>query len=352
MKPMSPSFGTPSGRITVTLGTEASAVIAPRSSFLARSRSARTITSHRHAPLPFILPTSAFLFYTASPTLRSMSWPLVPLLCTVLITAGVAADKILHDREHKRVRKSLKRLWDRLDKTPVPQIPKFVARRTLAATASIFGRRKWSFRAPALICLLSFGFTVTALALGSWLARADLSVLYEVMSVDPAHFLLTNLLFDSITILVTLSVLQVIKRVHPGLGLILLFVDCLLAYLLAITCLYSIFWVTWPSPLPFSWLDTFSFPAQVRDAPRPNPDLRPIIAFFCFAATTLFPTVVYALLVLATTMAKPLISAVRSAALYVLRPTWDPKKDTIFTILGSLLAFLVAVAGVIHYFLT
>ena len=292
-----------------------------------------------------------------------MSWATLAILAVVPAAIGSAADKIMHDREKNRIHDFLLRVWNRVDDTAVPCLPQLMAKCTLAATRFVFGPRLWSPRAVGLGIALSFTLSSLAMAVGltdnimpptlleirlSDVVRRGLPELLRILDIQIASMLLTNLLFDVLTCLVTLHILRTVERARPHIVIIVVVLDCFLAFVFAIGC------VCVPSLLLLGHVARLEEIQHLAGIYVKLLTLHPLSGDGYFAvvilygATTLIPTLAYTVLLIGLTIAKPVISAVRWAAMYILEASVDAKSGTVFTVLGCLFTMFAAIAKAIH----
>ena len=152
-------------------------------------------------------------------------------------------------RRHKtRLYDALLRLWIRIDDSQLIDFPRVTAHATIRLKTAVFGAKSLSIRALITASLTSITLTTIALSFlafrsGSPSFRSFATffpgLFYRYQMFIPAVYL-TNLAYDLATLWTTIFVLGiVISRGTSIRGFLFLLTDAVIAFLLAVACLYS-----------------------------------------------------------------------------------------------------------------
>lgn len=294
-------------------------------------------------------------------------WMLFAAAIVLIIAVCNAVDGVLQNKDKPMVHARLLAWWEKVYSTEVPNFPIHIAERTLRLEQKIFGKRFWSVRRLSLTVLLSIMLTATALLLGAFyednlpLVSALESILFTFIAFNLDTFLiyLINLIFDSLTIAITLYLLGLVAVSKPMRAAWLLALDGIAALLLTFGCGFAILQepaLIWDldilEALAAQIIQTLLFVFGLSEGGGYT------LGFY--SATTLIPTLFYVTFLLVLFIAKPIASFGHKALGYTLEKTIekDPNKTKEadgfkpFTLLGGLLSVPVAAVGLMTVILS
>jgi len=162
-------------------------------------------------------------------------------LCSIPAGLGAIVDRLLLRRHKGRLHDALLRYWVHLDELSLPDIWRVFADYAISFFKRIFGTRIRSFRFIITLTLVSFCLTFCALTLGRFLEYGSEPALatHTLVGSYWIGLFFINLVFDTLTALVTVKVLSVIYRSTVGKAITLIVLDVILALFFAIACLTS-----------------------------------------------------------------------------------------------------------------
>ena len=268
------------------------------------------------------------------------------ILCSLPAGLGVIVDRLMLRRHKGRLHDALLQYWVNLDELSLTDIWRVFAAYTIRFFCRVFGKKFLSFRFIITLMLVSFCLTFCAIALGILLTGRGLSYLIEERGWLVVLFV--NLVFDTLTGLVTVKVLSVIHRSTPGKAIALIVIDIILAFLFASLCLTSMHILF---PRYISLFKIFSDNIIHISEGLLGSKIWPTstaydldLMEFLYACTTFIPTLIY-LTILATLIISKVILGIgiRVTKFLLERATdVDTSKDlAVFTLTGSLFSVIV-----------
>jgi hypothetical protein len=293
-----------------------------------------------------------------------MTWEIVAVSSTAAAGLGAAADRFLLESQRMRIYDWAVGGWLRLSDAKISDLPRAAARLALRQTEAFSS----SFLRTLLVTLpISAALTATAAVVGRMLRHAvqyphNLPVtLEEQVALEVHHYvsymgvgyyvpaLLTNWLFDSLTLLVFFRLLRHIQHAErAGARVRAMLQGVLSAVALAFGCLICAHLATMAAHVPYYDHDIgaacvalwhfLTFQVNTRDAAYYD-DIG-------FAVSTLLPFAGFSAWLLVLLVAKGLVSAVLGASLHGLRliaethPAEVRSKLSPFLLVGTLFAIL------------
>lgn len=174
-----------------------------------------------------------------------MSWQLLAFVGVLLTGCGHLADYFLNDRERGKIQTALARHWKAVQNRDAGAVPSRIAFLTMDYIHRLLGKSVLSLRFLLLSLVLSVTFTVLALLVGRYLEdggaigiadsfEKTLSAMAPGGFFDLEYILPANYLFDLLTLVFTMFIMETILRYkNPLLSILLIALDVLVAGTLA-----------------------------------------------------------------------------------------------------------------------
>ena len=293
------------------------------------------------------------------------TWEDTAIVCALLAGAGALIDRMLLNRHKPRVQQLLVEWWDWLDRFSVPDLPKKAAGNFLKFVRIISGRKLLSIRGITFAAFISLSLTTIAMFGG----RALDVGLYQGWSNFVSMFLpntpvvvsayFPNLLFDLLTISVTVLIVKKIHRLGVFRSTAWILLDISLAGIFAIACVnvsLGMIDVIGLKQSPEIMINFNAWYAGMLALIWPghlSADVS-LITHALYSATTFIPTVGFLLLLIFLTLAKSIARIGIIASQYLFEKASEGEADKViaFTMLRSLFAFVGLLAKTVHHFVT
>lgn len=321
------------------------------------------------------------------------------LICALLSTSGMLTDYLLRKKEKIWIENKLQDLFFRLQKSTLPDLRNLMVYYFLRLINYVIGKRPYSIKNFFMIFLLSYFLTDFAMRSSNCLVLPSMQniimlVVYGapffvlsylgyskiekylkfialVMGIqiilslifptgyqtifgffDPSHGQLSiveslffgyrniviNLIFDLTTIWVTLAIVPKIFNSGFVKTLILIIVDLLIAFALAVSS-GSVFLIVWlKKPLYFFqvmalFIETYSTVYIPQAFYSLEPDKFRILEAIFFSSTTFIPTLIFMVIILSLLLLRVIIEGNRLAIVYVLQSRLENEEILVFTVL-------------------
>jgi hypothetical protein len=252
--------------------------------------------------------------------------------------------------------------WDRLDDATVPDILRLTVDLGIAVWRRVLGRGRWSWvKAVFMVVSVSGLLTTLAITLGKGAKTVTLDLfLYMVKSIfigqvarHAQNVILLNLLFDTLTVIATVSLIRQIHSNRPlfTLGLIVsaLFVATLLAWL----CLMTIYVGIEDESLRGAFHRILGL---IQDLPSVYQDwqtqggvpkdqvtqIRTNASALLYASTTLIPIIAYSMVAILLLILKGIVDFGRWALMTILEKITEQELG-VFTRIGYVLCALMLI---------
>lgn len=277
-------------------------------------------------------------------------------------SACVLVDTIMIRHHKSAIYYFLLHIWNKIDEAKLIDFPKITAKLTLEFKSFIFGSKAVSVRGVFSTILFSFILTTVALSADKILSGSILffstkmffiNIFYRHQMYMPVLYV-TNLIYDVLTIAATTLVLTIIVKHGSSMkGFLLLWADALLAFVLAVFCLYTVIQIsiefnhTWVlSNMKADVLAKMEKELHtiensggiiINVADSLWSTIKALLTFGAkgnhytsmslASATTLAPTIVYINILIFLMIAKAIIFASGSSAKYIIEKATEPDID-------------------------
>ncbi len=183
-----------------------------------------------------------------------LEWADIGLIASALAAFGYAVDRFLLHRQKSWLHLFLTRLWNQLDEVTLRDFPKLMVEWIFETASRVWQWRIFSWQTAALLFLVSFGLTWIAAFLGEQLEGVHFSG--RITRAWHGLFLL-NFLFDYVAFVTSFWILTFIRKAGSAGAVLLIFMDFAIAFVLAIVCGASLFWVSLVGSETLSSIDGF-----------------------------------------------------------------------------------------------
>ena len=300
-------------------------------------------------------------------------WSELATVWGVSVGIGIGIDMLFIRRVHKAsLHRSLIKIWHALQKTTVPELAAPIARSITLRFPPIFRHSRyeaqeytsgWISWSTLLASIgLSVLLTIFALSLAFFVNEIvfslnELAGLFWKDLVVLFAFFPPNILFDVLTVAITLHILTIVAISRPLKAVLALAIDAVIAGLLAITVaivadkfVSQVLGDTYEFEGIYENLDNLRRGFLWIVSPDHEEAARHLFLNVAYASTTLLPTVVVLLVVISAVVAKPIAELGRVVAIHILGASTDfreqPDKFPVAAMTGTLIAFVLSIVVV------
>lgn len=169
-----------------------------------------------------------------------ITWSTIAILATTFAIFGAAFDRLILTRQKPALHQKLVSYWVSLEEIEYKNLAKSLSGYILSKlkTTSILGLKSW--KTLLLWTFVSYILTSSA-SLISWIIDEGFDETTIPLPIFTTY--ISNWIFDLATILITIKVLYIVKKYRPSIGLIALFGDLLLAFILVVLCRSTTLWL-------------------------------------------------------------------------------------------------------------
>lgn len=163
-------------------------------------------------------------------------------IIAVIIAIGAALDTLLYKQEKVKFYNKMKRWVEVISKTSTPKLHILMIDKALALLNRLFDWKRKPIRSIFNSIVISWFLTSLMFALGDIIGGTYKQNTYwhDLLPWYPAYFV--NYIFDLTTIVFTIYILNKIKGRNLFIAFAGISTDILIAYLLAVLCLFSFGW--------------------------------------------------------------------------------------------------------------
>jgi hypothetical protein len=287
-------------------------------------------------------------------------WSTIIIVMGFFAGIGPIIDRLMLNRHKGRLYDWLLLLWNRLDETNIPNLPRLMAEWSLSIIRRTIGQKIYSIKSIGKIIFISALLTTMGITLPMYFIIDKHSV--SLMFVISCFIFLgpINLPFDLITVFVSYKILKIIRLKSPIVGLAAIILDLILAIILAILCASTItidleeFSVSKAFVMALDGVKraVFTLFGIMPISLEGDYDFLYVAGFL--GSTTLIPTILYMGLMLILLISKPISEFAKKTAMYFFESVTEdkPEKLIVFTLLGSIASAIVLIAKTFQHFLT
>lgn len=193
------------------------------------------------------------------------NWILSALIATFLAVLGKAFDSFMLNKKKTALYNLMISWWDQLDDTKIPNFPKLMSKWIISLKNKFFKRSLFYWKNLILMFILSFILTtifdLVTMQLG---LSAEVSSQGVLIPLFPGSLYFVNFLFDIPTFYITYKLINKIYSSSYIKSMFLIFLDLIIATLLAVFCSISLLYMNTVS-VNYLKIESYPYTNQLKE---------------------------------------------------------------------------------------